>query len=125
MSELWDEKETIEVSYTKPCSGCSKCYQLYTDSPQLTSADNSTASQSSGRWWHMFLPRTRPQPQIPDPKAVELEKMKNIENEECDKWHSLEISPKNILIQNQLNDAEIKMIVHPSDLKRSQFVKEG
>lgn len=73
----------------------------------------------------MFLPRNRPKPQTPDPKAVELERMKNTENEECDKWQSLEINSKNILIQNQLNDSNIKMIVHPSDLKRSQFVKEG
>ena len=73
----------------------------------------------------MFLPRNRPQNQIPDPKALELERMKNTENDECDKWQSLEINSKNIIIQNQIGDSEIQMIIHPSDLKRYQFFKEG
>lgn len=125
LAELWDEKKQVKVSYTKPCSGCSKCYQLYTDLPQQSSADSSVTGQSSSRWWHMFLPRNRPQNQIPDPKALELERMKNTENDECDKWQSLEINSKNIIIQNQIGDSEIQMIIHPSDLKRSQFFKEG
>lgn len=125
LAYAWDESKPVEVSFTKPCSGCSKCYQLYTESAESSSTNGENSKQSSGRWWSMFLPRNRPQIQAPDPKVLELERMKNTVNEECDQLHSLTINSKNILIRNRIGNSELQMIVHPSDLAQLQFVQEG
>jgi len=73
----------------------------------------------------MFIPRNKTPNQAPDPKALELERMKNTINDDCDKWHSLTINSKNILIRNDLGDSQLQMVVHPAELKRSLFVGEG
>ncbi|KAJ6224366.1 hypothetical protein RDWZM_002911 [Blomia tropicalis] len=127
LSNIWDDNENIEISYTKPCSGCSKCYQRFMDQPEsLVDLNGQTNhNQTNRRWWHMFLPRNLPKQTKPDAKAIQLEQMKNTINEECDQWHTFSINSKNILIRNKIGTSQLEMITHPSDMKRSQFVKEG
>lgn len=72
------------------------------------------------------MPRSQPGSNVPDFKKLQIEKMKQTINENCDQWHSMAVSSKNIIIKNSATDQpKLELIVHPMDLDRTNFIKEG
>lgn len=45
----------MEITYTPPCSGCSKCYKKRLDKVEKKE------KVENRRWWHAFVPRTNSQ----------------------------------------------------------------
>lgn len=84
-------------------------------------------STGSTRWWHVFLPRSKAKfiDPVKESKIAELEHMKSTINEECDQWQTISIKAKNILLRHSPYQTELELIVHPPDLKRNTFVREG
>nr|XP_046918923.1 LOW QUALITY PROTEIN: acylglycerol kinase, mitochondrial-like [Dermatophagoides farinae] len=127
LASQWDDNEEISIEYTKPCTGCSKCFQRYeTDStkPEM----EPILKSSNKRWWHSFMPLPKQTPPVIDPVAEAkkrlIETMKNTTNDDCDKWETVKLKSKNILVEDTFNNS-IQLTIHPADMDRMSFIQEG
>ncbi|XP_075679546.1 acylglycerol kinase-like protein Mulk [Dermatophagoides pteronyssinus] len=127
LSAQWDESQEISIEYTKPCTGCSKCFQRYEMDSTEPSVE-STLKTSNKRWWHSFMPLPKHTPPVIDPVAEAkkqlIETMKKTVNDDCDKWDTIKLGCKNILVQDTLNNS-IELTIHPADMDRVSFIKDG
>lgn len=132
LSSQWNEKDDIKISYSEPCDGCSKCYDRFVLPTPPAVPDR---VETNRKWWHYLIPRTnfkqtdkqQPQQQQPNRPSVDVDKMKQVVNDNCDVQHSIEVKAKNIIIENELDEQHSKLdiVIHPDSLSRSQFLQEG
>ena len=124
LSQYWNENEEVKISYTEPCSGCSKCYEKFHQIVSPTPVPSPNSSSSNYRWWHSLLPR-KVEPKIKTKYELEIERMKNVVNDNCENVHEETLNCKNILIQNNLENDRIDLISHDKSLGMSDFINEG
>ncbi|KAI1299394.1 Acylglycerol kinase, mitochondrial [Halotydeus destructor] len=116
----------LEMKYTKPCSGCSKCVTEPAEIEELHAEE----VQVQTRWWQAFVPKTRTSAIGEETVAVpEMPKIdySTIINEDCGNWYNLDPSDSiNLLIENDLKDGKIEIMAHKPDmLTKGSYVMEG
>jgi hypothetical protein len=109
----------VNISYSKPCTGCSKCYQRF---ERQTAGAEGLGSRDTTRWWHIFMSRKASDNHNTNESKVDL---RSITNDECNKWSTLtDVNADNLLIQNT-KDCKLNLIIHSQPLKYSQFISDG
>ncbi|RWS06592.1 acylglycerol kinase-like protein [Dinothrombium tinctorium] len=109
----------VNISYTEPCNGCSKCYQA--------TKESKTIDESSRRWWHAFVPRklgSQPNSLNLSEPAVDYS---SVVNEKCGVWRDLtEKQLLNVAIRNSVYNRKMQLMLHLSDdMKKSEIIREG
>jgi len=124
MLRNWPSSVELKMSYTLPCTGCSKCHSetLVTDNQQRT-------RDTSYRWWHVFL---RPKPIVQFP-AVSSVDYTNIVNDECGVWKDKHVKATEVCVATKQAfpqwDPEplpcLQVRIVNDKLNAQQFVTEG
>ncbi|XP_074600834.1 acylglycerol kinase-like protein Mulk [Brevipalpus obovatus] len=102
------------ISYTKPCSGCSKCFEKFKEPKPL---------EAPRRWWQLLIPRPGQTRLTRDDRS---EKMKSKINEECGHWHEIENTDfLNFSLRNSFNN-KMSLYLHPSEsTTKSNLLDDG
>lgn len=107
------DKVAAHVTYTPPCTGCSKCHRFRTDLQ---------TPEPKYRWWHYIVPT------LGRRQAVTKIDYANIHNDKCGVSFEKEINTVdlNLTTPNIRPSTEgIQIDVGPEDISYTDFVKEG
>lgn len=108
----------LSLNYTEKCTGCSKCYN------EFSNQKLDQAKQRSSGWFSMFRPVDQKKS---DQIQINLEnKMRNRINKECGQWKNIQIDGlMNIQIENcpKSDKAELKLKIfkNSNDLTKNKF----
>lgn len=104
-----------DIYYTKPCSGCAKCFESFKEPEE---------EEVPKRWWQSLIPR--PNQLKPKQKSNKFENLKNIINDECGVWQKVETTNLvNLSIRHFFNN-KITLNIHQSnDCTKTSLIKDG
>lgn len=130
-SKKFVEPKINSISYTRPCEGCSKCFErhrLPTNSESNSGAEQSSQS-ANRRWWGMLAPVSKNGSQPSDDEKKELELSKR-ENEKCGKWITLgDVMDVTDFRACMMGDKQVRLSLarnreySPSDVRETQDVR--
>ncbi|XP_015785802.1 acylglycerol kinase, mitochondrial isoform X2 [Tetranychus urticae] len=105
-----------DILYTKPCSGCAKCYENFKEPVE---------EEAPKRWWHLLIPRPTQLKQKLKPANI-YDSYKDLVNEECGVWHKVESNDLiNLSIRNSFNK-KISMNLHKvEDCSKQSLIQDG
>lgn len=106
-------KIDMNITYTHPCHGCSKCYQK----PEETTT---TTANTNAKWWSAFVPRV-PQNEVKQ-QATDYSQ---IINEKCGESYDENIKCSNISLSLLKENHSVRAEFHTPDLSFSKLISEG
>lgn len=77
------------ISYTEPCTGCSKCYYKHRLVDNISNGTDEKNARKS--WWGSLLTTSKPKNEPEDPEVVRQREIAARDNPNCDRW--IECSP--------------------------------
>jgi acylglycerol kinase len=113
----------LKLSYTNPCSGCSRCYQKLV--PKEPMAEN----RGNRRWWSSFTPRTlgAVKQSVNSTPQVDYSK---VQNEDCGKWREFETGVDgnlvDLVLANSLVEGKLTVTaIRPQTVTGRELIDEG
>lgn len=83
--DKYTEPKIEEISYTEPCTGCSRCYARH----QLVdnvSAEDPAQQLAKKRWWGSIVATKKPENPVDDPESKREREILAKHNPDCGKW---------------------------------------